>query len=219
VYYRAYRLKDTEAVVDENDTGRVDWILKRVKHHFSYSFGGDVPLTVLDFFSTVKEAMDLNHVSEGVAAVVLPYLLAGEAKDGVIDLWESSSLKVPKYPAAVAWLLESYATDAAIDAAAEKFLTAKQNPGEGEDAFASRLRRYATKAGDVYKDDALVSRYLAVLPSYTSNTIRGKDSPRMRFTQVKNLAVQAGLAGKEAGVSHRGTPAQQIRDYSPVPGV
>jgi hypothetical protein len=128
---RAYRLKDTEAVIDEKDTGRVKGILKKVKHHFSYSFGGEVPLRVLDFLSTVKEAMDLNHVSEGVAAVVLPYLLTGEAKDGVIAMWNSSSPKVPKYPAAVAWLLESYATDAAIDAAADKFLTAKQNPGEG----------------------------------------------------------------------------------------
>jgi hypothetical protein len=105
-----------------------------VKHHFYYSFGGEVPLKVLDFFSTVKEAMNLNHVSEGVAAFVLPYLLTGEAKDGVIAMWKSSSLKVPKYPAAVAWLLESYATDAAIDTAADKFLTANKTPGEGEDA-------------------------------------------------------------------------------------
>jgi hypothetical protein len=58
---------------------------------------------------------------------------------------------VPKFPAAVAWLLKSYATDAAIDAAADKFLTAKKNTGEGEDAFASRLRRYATVAGNYYK--------------------------------------------------------------------
>jgi hypothetical protein len=70
--YRASRLKDTEAVIEENETGRVNGILKSVKHHFSYSFGGKVPLKVLDFLSTVKEAMDLNHVSEGVAAVVLP---------------------------------------------------------------------------------------------------------------------------------------------------
>jgi hypothetical protein len=131
-------------VIDKNDTGRVNGILKRLKHHFSYSFGGEVPLKVLDFLSTVKEAMDLNHVSEGVASFVLPYLLAGEAKDGLIAMWKSFSLKVPKYPAAVAWLLESYATDAEIDAAADKFLTAKQNPGHREDAFASRLRRYAT---------------------------------------------------------------------------
>jgi hypothetical protein len=65
-------LKDTEAVIDEKYKGRVNGILKRVKHHFSYSFGGEVPLKVLDFLSTFKEAMDLNHVSEGVAAVVLP---------------------------------------------------------------------------------------------------------------------------------------------------
>jgi hypothetical protein len=78
-------------------------------------------------------------------------------------MWKSSSLKVPKYPAAVAWLLESYPTDAAIDAAADKFLTAKQNPGEGEDAFASRLRQYATEAGNVYKEDAPVPRRFALV--------------------------------------------------------
>jgi hypothetical protein len=125
VSYRSYRLKDTEAVIDENDTGKVNEILKRIKHHFSYYFGGEFPLKVLDFLSTVKESMGRNHVSEGVAAIILPYLLTGEAKDGVISMWKGASLKVPKYPAAVAWLLESYATDAAIDAAAEKFLTAK----------------------------------------------------------------------------------------------
>jgi hypothetical protein len=31
---RSYRLKDTEAAIDENDTGKVNGILKRVKHHF-----------------------------------------------------------------------------------------------------------------------------------------------------------------------------------------
>jgi hypothetical protein len=93
-------------VIDENDTGKVNGILKRVKQHFSYSFGGEIPLKVLDVLSTVKEAIDLNHVSEGVAAIILPYLLTGEAKDGVIAMWKVASLKVPKYPAAAASLLE-----------------------------------------------------------------------------------------------------------------
>jgi hypothetical protein len=61
---------------------------------------------VVDFLSTSKEAMELKHVFEGVAAIILPYLLTGEAKDGVIAMWKCTSLKVPKYPAAVAWLLE-----------------------------------------------------------------------------------------------------------------
>jgi hypothetical protein len=77
VSYRSYRLKDTEAVIDENDTRKVNGILKRIKHHFSYSFGREIPLTVLDFLSTFKKAMDLNHVSEGVAAIIFPYLLTG----------------------------------------------------------------------------------------------------------------------------------------------
>jgi hypothetical protein len=111
---------------------------------------------------------------------------------------EGTSLKEPKYPVAVAWLLDSYATDAAIDAAANKFLTAKQQSGEGEDAFAARLRRYAAESGNLYKEDALVSSYLAVLASYTANTIGGYVSTRMMFTRVKNLSVQAGLAGRGA---------------------
>jgi hypothetical protein len=86
---------------------------------------------LLDFLSTVKEAMDLNHVSEGVTAVILLYLLTREAKDGVIAMCKGTSLNVPKYSAAVSWLLESYETDAAIDAAADRFLTAKQQAGEG----------------------------------------------------------------------------------------
>jgi hypothetical protein len=65
------------------------------------------------------------------------------------------------------------------------------------------LRRYAAEAGKFYKEDALVSRYLAGLAPYTANTIRGHVSPRMRFTQVKNLAIQAVLAGRESGVSNR----------------
>jgi hypothetical protein len=75
------------------------------------------------------------------------------------------------------------------------------------------VRRYAAEAGNVNKEDSLVSRYLAGLASYTANTIRGLVSPRMRFTQVKNLDIQAGLAGREAGVSNRSSTR------GPVPGL
>jgi hypothetical protein len=217
VSYRSYRLKDTEAVIDEKDTGKVNGILKRIKQHLYYSFGGEIPLKVLDFLSTVKEAMDLNHVSEGVAAIILPYLLTGEAKDGVISMRNCASLKVPKYPAAVAWILESYATDAAIEAAAEKFLTAKQQAGEGEDAFATRLRRYAAEAVNVYKEDALVSRYLAGLASYTANAIRGprlssyEVHPKSRTSPYK-LALREGKQASPAAVQ----PAPPFRVYSPL---
>jgi hypothetical protein len=90
VSYRSYLLMDTEAVIDENDNGKVNGILKRVKHHFSYLFGGEIPLKVLDFLSTLKEAIDVNHVSEGVPAIILPYLLTGEVKDGVIAMWKGT---------------------------------------------------------------------------------------------------------------------------------
>jgi hypothetical protein len=49
------------------------------------------------------------------------------------------------------------------------FLTAKQQAEEGEDAFATRLRQYAAEAGNVNKEDALVSSYLFGLAPYTAN--------------------------------------------------
>jgi hypothetical protein len=57
------------------------------------------------------------------------------------------------------------------------------------------------------------SRYLAGLAQYTASTIRGHVSPRMRFTQVKNFAIKAGLSGREAVVSNR------ISTRAPVPGL
>jgi hypothetical protein len=219
VSYRAYRLKDIEAVIDENYTGQFNGILKRLKHHFSYSFGVEIPLKVLDFLSTVKEAMDLNNVPEGVAAVILPYLVTGEDTHRVIAMRKSSWLKVPKYPAAVAWLLESNATDATIDAAADKFLTAKQNPGEGEDAVASRLRQYATEAGYVYKEDALVSRYLASFPRIPPT--RSVDKSRLGWGSLKwrTWPSKRDSPGRKPGFPTENSPFQLSRDYSPVPGV
>jgi hypothetical protein len=37
-------------------------------------------LKVLDFLSTLKEAIDLNHVSEGVAGIILTYLLTKDVE-------------------------------------------------------------------------------------------------------------------------------------------
>jgi hypothetical protein len=194
--YRTYRLRNSRQVVTEKDTLRVNSLLKRMRHHMEYRYSGMPALKVIDFLSTFKEAMDVMRVSEGLAALLLPHALDGDARSGVQSLWKQGIGKTPKYPTAVNWLLESYATETVIDQTTKDVLTASQAPGETEDAFASRLRRNATEAGNVFTEDTLISVYLAGLHPYAANTVRGQVTPTMKFAAVRNLAIQAGTAGR-----------------------
>ena len=182
--------------VTETDTLRVNSLLKRMRHHLEYRYTGTPQLKVLDFLATFKEAMDVNRVCEGLAALLLPHALDGDARSGVQAFWKQNGGKVPKYASAVNYLLESYATEAVIDQTTKAVLTASQAPGENEDVFASRLRRHAAEAGNVFTEDTLISVYIAGLHPYAANTVRGQVNPSTNFAAVRNLAIQAGAAGR-----------------------
>ena len=194
--YRTYRLNDMRVDVTETDTLRVNSLLKRMRHHLEYRYTGTPQLKVLDFLATFKEAMDVNRVCEVLAALLLPHALDGDARSGVQAFWKQNGGKVPKYAAAVNYLLESYATEAVIDQTTKAVLTASQAPGENEDVFASRLRRHAAEAGNVFTEDTLISVYIAGLHPYAANTVRGQVNPSTNFAAVRNLAIQAGAAGR-----------------------
>jgi hypothetical protein len=101
--------------------------------------------------------MDVNRVLQGLAALLLPHALDGDARSGVQSFWKQNGGTVPRYASAVNSLLESYATDAVIYQTTKAVLTASQAPGENVDAFASRLRRHAAEAGNVFTEDTLIS--------------------------------------------------------------
>ena len=56
--------------VTETDTLRVNSLLKRMRHHLEYRYTGTPQLKVLNFLATFKEAMDVNRVCEGLAALL-----------------------------------------------------------------------------------------------------------------------------------------------------
>jgi hypothetical protein len=167
-----------------------------MRHHLEYRYSGTPPLKVLDFLATFKEAMDVNRVCEGLAALLLPHALDGDARSGVQAFWKQNGGKLPKYASAVNYLLESYATEAVIDQTTKAVLTATQAPGENEDSFANRLRRNAAEAGNVFTEDTLISVYISGLHPYAANTVRGQVNPSTNFAAVRNLAIQAGAAGR-----------------------
>jgi hypothetical protein len=130
VSYRSYRLGDTDQRVNASITGKVNAHLKRLKHYLDYKHSGYPAIQVLDFLRTFKEAVDLNGISEGVAFIILPYFLEGRAKSGLSTRLKQVASPVPRYPAAVQWLLQSFATETVIAVAYQKVFTAKQKPEE-----------------------------------------------------------------------------------------
>jgi hypothetical protein len=103
---------------------------------------------------------------------------------------------MPRYPAAVQWLLQSYATEPTISAAFQRVLTSRQTLGEDEEQFASRLTRYAADAGSAFAEDALITAYVDGFLPFASNTVRGHVSATMTFAEVQLLAEQAVKASR-----------------------
>jgi hypothetical protein len=151
VSYHTYRLANTNTrkAITAIGTGKANGYLKNSRHHLEYKFSGDPAIQILDFLAILKDAADLNGVSEGVATLIQPYFLQGRAKAGLNSRLKQIVALIPKYPAAVQFLLQSYATEAVIAAGCQKVFTAKQLPEEDEKTFANRLTRNATETGSV----------------------------------------------------------------------
>jgi hypothetical protein len=196
VSYRTYRLLDVSQGVDSAVTGRVNTLLKRLKHHLDYKFSDDPAIQVVDFLHLFKGSCDLNDISEGAAALILPYFLDGRAKSGLASRMKKIPPSRPKYPAAVQYMLQSFATEGVIYAAFQRVSTAKQLPEEDEKSFANRLDKYAAEAGSVFSEDALISAFVDGLLPYAGNTVRGQVTPQMTFSEVQILAENVGAAGR-----------------------
>jgi hypothetical protein len=81
--YRTYRLADLTQKVDGAAHNRLSSLLRQLKYHLEEKFSGDPAIKVLDFLKSFREAADINDVSEGLAAILLPYFLEGKAKAGL----------------------------------------------------------------------------------------------------------------------------------------
>jgi hypothetical protein len=144
----------------------------------------------------------VSGLSEGAAALVLPNFLSGRAKTGVFTHLKQIPESIPEYPAAVKWLLQSYATEALITQARDRVNRAKQNPNVDEREFADRLGSYAADAGSVFPERQLIAAYLSVLSAYVSATLRGRINPCMTFPEDQVIAEEIGKAAKALAASH-----------------
>jgi hypothetical protein len=200
---------------------RLRSLLRRLQFHLEEKFTGDPAIKLLDFLNSLREAADVNDVSEGLAGIILPYFLEGKAKAGLDMKVKRLVAKVPRYPAAVKWLLQSVASEAIIAAAHQLVYTALQAVDEDEEQFADRLNKYAGDAGSVFSEDSLIVAFVDGLHPFASNTILGQITTKMTFAEVQLLTEQAWNASREIekACSKMTPPIIHSRPMTPIRSV
>lgn len=170
VSYRRYRLQKMDP-----DTGPAvsryvgDYVKLFNPTLSSRKFDGSVPIVVLDFLSSFKRICDEHGVSEGLAILLLPHFLFGDARSLIEENFEISGFAIGGYrtwPEAVQLLLMNYAKDKYIKDALRSFNECKLRDDEDEAAFGRRLQRHARLCGGVIDSQRLVTRFCDGLPSY-----------------------------------------------------
>jgi hypothetical protein len=141
----------------------------------------------------------------------LPYFLDGRSKSGLTSRMKHIPASMPKFSAAVQWLLQSFATKAVIVESYQKLFTAPRMAGEDEKQYTNRLNQYAAEAGSYFTEDAFIAAFVDGLRPYVRNTVRVQVTPTMMFAEVQLLAYQAGTASR-ALTSFASSPREAPRD-------
>jgi hypothetical protein len=196
VNYRSYRLANRSQTVDDHVTSKVNSYLKTMRHHVSEPFTGEPAIRVFVFLSAMRDAFNVSRISEGAAYLLLPHFLLGKAKHGVISRWKQVPSAMPRYPVAMQFLLQSYATPRVIASGCQRVMSARQELNESEAQFGERLGKYAAEAGNVFNEDLLISVFLEGLQPFAAHSIRSRITDDMTFAKVQQEAEDAGLAGR-----------------------
>jgi hypothetical protein len=200
VSYRTYRLANLSNRYNAAVTGKMSTYLKRVKHAISPDdrFNGDEPIEILAFMRTFKEAADHKELSEAAAAGLIPYFLAGAAKEGYRAHLDEAPPVFPTYPYMIQYLLDTYALDDELSQAYIAVTTAKLAEKETEKAFGRRLNRLAIRAGNVIDKQDLTTIYVEGLPTFVQAGLRMHLTPGMTFEVVQRLAHNLGVSLRQA---------------------
>jgi hypothetical protein len=95
--YQSYRLAIRTQTVDDWVNSKVHSYLKMMRHHVTEQFTGEHEIRIFDFLTVMRDAFDVKRISEGAAYLLLPHLLAGKARHGVISRWKQVAPAWPKY--------------------------------------------------------------------------------------------------------------------------
>ena len=181
VDYRAHRLVNTEAMVTPKQAEKLSKAKKSVNQvTLSAMFTGDEPIELLGFLRRMVGSFNMANVSEGEAALMLPWHL-GATPRAVVEQQQEEARRQP-IPYAATWpylvhaLITRYLDDQTLREAYDAVASARQKDAEDEDTYCDRLQAAAAACHNVFSDEEVVQYFIqGLLP-----VIRGPVSERLR---------------------------------------
>jgi len=116
------------------------------------------------------------------------------------------------FPAAVNWLLATYAEPHAVGFAQDKFSRATLADNEGVDAFATRLRSLAELCGNIHSEGTMNQQLIQGLPEYPRTDAFVYNTARRSYQQLSTyVAGKCRAANDVMALANRGSPGGSSR--------
>jgi len=180
-------------------------------------FNGKEPLKVFSWLRNFVKACDDNDVSEGMGLYLIPNLVAGDAETRLTRNLLGSDIAGGRgspgcFPAAVNWLLSTYAEPHALELAQDKFSRAALVNNEGVDALAARLRSLAKLCGNIHSEGTMKQQLIQGLPEYLRTDAFVYNSAQRSYQQLSTYVAGKYRAAKDVmAMASRGSPGRSSR--------
>ena len=216
--YRAYRLVDTDPTVNAKvyatTRKRVQYLLVVMGEH---TFSWYDPVKVICFLARCKENFDNAEMSEAMALIALPHLLNPPAK-GAYESHREYFRRNPgiaSWPAAVNWLLRTYATNIQIEQALSVVWDLRQKPGEVETEYTTRMLTALARCEDIHSPYERRTLFIeGLLPAIKPLVLQAREN-RHR-SSVEDTVAQAGAQGAAYRVQTAGA-RRRVDFANPTP--
>jgi len=205
--YRSYRLRNRHSNYGAPQARKMG----RTAKHMKFSFGrtpmlnGKEPLKVFSWLRKLVKACGDNDVSEGMGLYLISNFLAGDAETQFTQNLPGSGIacgrgSLGSFPAAVNWLLSTYAEPHALGLAQDKFIRAAVVDNEGVNAFAARLRSLAELCGNIHSEGTMKQQLIQGLPEYLQTDAFVYNSAQRSYQQLSTYVAGKYRATKDVMV-------------------
>jgi len=171
--YRSYHLRNLHSTFGASQARKVGRTAKSMKFSFGGTpmFNGKKPLEDLSWLRKFVKACDDNDVSEGMGLYLIPTFIAGDAETRFTRNLPGSDIaggrcSLRSFPAAVNWLLSTYAEPHALGLAQDKLSREALVDKQGADASAALLRSLAELCGNIHSEGTIKQQLIQGLPAY-----------------------------------------------------
>ena len=205
--YRLYRLANLDPGFDYDLAADVNERVKRIKNTLHCEmFTGKNSLAILQFLKNFSTACDETGTSEGVALHLFRHFLLPPARDMFMAYYQvglegsqPGRDSISSYPEAVQWLLLTYAQEGRLSERYRQLLSARQQDGETETEFGTRLRLETLELGDVFTEANLITTFIEGLQDHARYIVRNEFNANrsMSYTVAQERA-------QSLGDTHRG---------------